>query len=88
MIHRLGGVLVGLMVFASSWRVASLRPGPGLRFLTVAAPLLVLIQIGLGLWSIYSALGLFPVTAHLGVGALLLVVIFLMSLNVRLKGQL
>jgi heme A synthase len=46
------------------------------------APLLVLVQIGLGLWSVYSALGLFPVTAHLGVGALLLVVIFLIYLNV------
>lgn len=82
MIHRIGGVFVGLMVFVASWRVASLRPPSGLRTLAVLAPLLVLVQIGLGLWSIYSALGLFPVTAHLGVGALLLVVMFLMSLNV------
>lgn len=81
MLHRLGGVLVGLMVFATSWRVGGL--GSGLRPLTWIAPLLVLVQIALGLWSIYSALGLFPVTAHLGVGALLLVTMFLMYLSVR-----
>lgn len=80
MLHRLGGILVGLAVLATAWRVASL--GAGLRLLTVLAPLLVLVQIGLGLWSVHSALGLFPVTAHLGVGALLLVVVFLIYLNV------
>lgn len=81
MLHRICGVLVGLAVFATSWRVSSL--GSGARPWSWIAPLLVLIQIGLGLWSIYSALGLFPVTAHLGVGALLLVTMFLMYLNVR-----
>ncbi|HKX13501.1 MAG TPA: COX15/CtaA family protein [bacterium] len=80
MLHRLGGILVGLAVLATAWRVASL--GSALRLLTVLAPLLVLVQIGLGLWSVHSALGLFPVTAHLGVGALLLVVVFLIHLNV------
>ncbi|HKY64340.1 MAG TPA: COX15/CtaA family protein [bacterium] len=79
MLHRLSGIVVGLAVFAAAWRVA--RLDPKLRLLAGLAPLLVLVQIGLGLWSVHSALGLFPVTAHLGVGALLLVVIFLIYLN-------
>ncbi|MCE9624402.1 MAG: COX15/CtaA family protein, partial [Deltaproteobacteria bacterium] len=84
MLHRLGGIVVALMVFLSSWRVAQVgRENPCLRRLALLAPILVLIQVSLGLWSIYSALGLFPVTAHLGVGALLLVTYLLMNLVVR-----
>ncbi|HEX5033130.1 MAG TPA: COX15/CtaA family protein, partial [bacterium] len=65
MLHRLSGIVVGLAVFATTWRVA--RLDSKLRLLAGLATLLVLVQIGLGLWSVHSALGLFPVTAHLGV---------------------
>lgn len=85
MLHRLAGAVVGVVVLATSWRAYRASSGfPALRLLSLAAPALVLLQIGLGLWSVHSALGLFPVTAHLGVGALLLVVFFLMNLGVIL----
>jgi heme A synthase len=44
----------------------------GLRALAVAAPALVLVQGTLGVLSVTSLLHLPTVTAHLGVGALLL----------------
>ncbi len=81
MLHRIVGASVGLLVFITAWRVYRVAEGiPALRRLALVAPCLVTLQIGLGLWSIHSALGLFPVTAHLGTGALLLVSFWLMNL--------
>ncbi|MFO1463856.1 MAG: COX15/CtaA family protein [bacterium] len=83
MLHRIVGMLVALTVYAVSWRVFRSASGVfALRLLAALAPLLVTLQIALGLWSVHSALGLFPVTAHLGVGALLLVSLWLMNLLV------
>jgi heme A synthase len=73
MMHRLFGVMVLLFVTASSvvaFRASAGRPG--VRALALAGPILLVVQIGLGLLSITSFLGVVPVTAHLGVAALTL----------------
>jgi heme A synthase len=66
-LHRLGAVVVAALCIAVALR---LRRFVGSRALLV--PALVLVQIGLGVMSVLSYLGLFYVTAHLGVAALLL----------------
>jgi heme A synthase len=73
MLHRFGAVLVTALVFASAILVArrALR-GSRIRAVAIAAPVLVLIQGTLGVFSVTSLLHLPTVTAHLGVGALLL----------------
>jgi heme A synthase len=73
MLHRFGAVIVTALVFASAILVArrALR-GSRIRAVAIAAPILVLIQGTLGVFSVTSLLHLPTVTAHLGVGALLL----------------
>ena len=72
MLHRLGGIIVAFAVFGCAWQMNRVPgiPKP-MQWLSYASLLLVALQIALGLWSIYSGLGLFPVIAHLGVAALL-----------------
>ncbi len=73
MLHRFGAVVVTALVFTSAILVArrAVR-GSRLRAVAVAAPILVVIQGTLGVFSVTSLLHLPTVTAHLGVGALLL----------------
>jgi cytochrome c oxidase assembly protein subunit 15 len=73
MLHRFGAVVVTILVFTSAILVArrAIR-GSRLRTVAVAAPILVVIQGTLGVFSVTSLLHLPTVTAHLGVGALLL----------------
>jgi heme A synthase len=50
-----------------------LRAGPGrARRAALVAPVLVLLQIGLGAWTVWSLVSVPVVSLHLGVGALLL----------------
>jgi heme A synthase len=73
MLHRFGAVAVAALVIASAVAVSRRAPrGSALRALVIAAPVLVLIQGTLGVFSVTSLLHLPTVTAHLGVGALLL----------------
>ena len=76
MLHRYGAVIVATLVVIVSVAVhrrARGIPGlRGLRALAVAAPTLVLVQGTLGVLSVTTLLHLPTVTAHLGVGALLL----------------
>jgi len=73
MLHRYGAVTVGLLVFAHAYLVARRTPaGHPARRLAIAAPILVLAQITLGILSVTSLLHLHTVTTHLAVGALLL----------------
>lgn len=73
MLHRFGAVMVTVFVIASAILVYRSAPRTSrLRTLCVAAPLLVLIQVTLGVLSVTSLLHLPVVTAHLGTGALLL----------------
>lgn len=72
--HRIFAVVLAIAIVALAvtvWRRAS--GSPRHRTLAVAAVVLVLGQIVLGLVSVAYFLPLFPVTAHLGVAALILV---------------
>jgi heme A synthase len=68
MAHRWMGVLVALMVLPLPIFV---RGDTRLRLLSLAASLLVMGQIGLGIASVLTQLGIVAVTAHLGGAALL-----------------
>ncbi len=85
MVHRIAGVLVAAVVVASAVQTfrAAPRSARGIRLLAGAAPVLVAIQIVLGALSVWSMLGLWQVTAHLGVGALLLADVWLLRLATR-----
>jgi len=84
MVHRFAGAVVGILVIAvaiQTWRAA--RGSRAVRTLALAAPILVLIQITLGVVSVSSMLGLYEVTAHLGGGALLLANTWILYLVTR-----
>lgn len=73
MIHRFGAITVALLVFVHAALVLRRTPaGHPARKLAVAAPILVVVQITLGILSVTSLLHLHTVTSHLAVGALLL----------------
>jgi cytochrome c oxidase assembly protein subunit 15 len=71
MAHRAFAFIVLALVAVSSWRTAR-NAASVVRALAVAAPLLVLVQIALGIATILTFKDLVPLTAHLVVGALLL----------------
>ena len=71
MAHRALALVVLALVFWSSLRTARASAGV-VRWLALAAPALVLVQIGLGIATILTFKDLVPLTAHLLVGALLL----------------
>jgi heme o synthase len=86
-LHRLNAVAVGLLVLASAivtFRRAA-RPSP--RFLGVLAPILVGVQIWLGLRSVTSFLDLATVESHLAVATALLAVLTLTVLGARPQAQ-
>ncbi len=68
-LHRLTAILLGLAIVGTTLMLPPLRGFS--RFIKLALPLLVVVQIALGLESVRSYLGLYQVTTHLGVGALL-----------------
>lgn len=73
MLHRYGAVTLAILVFAHAALVLRRAPeGHVARKLAIAAPVLVLVQIVLGVLSVTSLLHLHTVTTHLAVGALLL----------------
>jgi heme A synthase len=79
MLHRLVALGVALAIFWTSFKVwKRSAPASLLRLLAGTAVFFVLLQISLGLYSVATALALIPVTAHLGLGALLLADLLLM----------
>lgn len=73
MLHRFGAVVVAALVLTHAVLVFRRAQGsPNIRRLAVAAAVLVSVQVTLGVLSVTSLLHLPTVTAHLGVGALLL----------------
>jgi heme A synthase len=71
MAHRAFAFVVLALVTWSSWRIG--RSSRGIvKALALAAPALVVVQIGLGVATILTFKDLVPLTAHLLVGALLL----------------
>ena len=70
-LHRFAGVAVALLVAAAS--LAALRSGSlRARRAALAAPALVVAQILLGAWTVWSLVAVPVVSLHLGAGALLL----------------
>jgi heme A synthase len=70
-LHRIAGVAVALLVTAAA--VAALRAGPSRARLTaLLAPVLVVVQILLGAWTVWSLISVPVVSLHLAAGALLL----------------
>jgi heme A synthase len=91
MLHRFAAVAVtGLVIAATVRLLPELRsPGRGLaRALAVACHALILAQLGLGAASVMSYLSPPTVTAHLGVGALLLGDLWLLFLMTGPEPQL
>jgi heme A synthase len=72
MTHRLLGLVVFAVVAAVAVLVLRDARRTAVRALAALLPLLALGQIALGVWSITSFLDVVPVTAHLGLAALLL----------------
>lgn len=84
--HRLNGLVFALCLFVTAPRLRSqLRreSDASHRVLLTVLPLLTLLQIGLGILSVWSYLGLFYVAAHLGIGALILGGLVLLCLRLR-----
>jgi len=71
MAHRIFAVVVAAAIAAIGVACARRLRGV-LRLLALSLPLLVVGQIGLGVWTVVSLKALVPVELHLGVGALLL----------------
>jgi heme o synthase len=86
-LHRLNAVAVGLLVLASAIVTFRRATRPSLRFLAVAAPILVVVQIWLGLRSVTSFLDLATVESHLAVATALLAVLTLTVLGARPQAQ-
>ena len=81
MAHRILGMIVAAAIIWLSttfWKKS--RGDRRICYLLIAAPLLVLTQVVLGFASVTTRLGVVPVTAHLGVAALLLGVMVSLSL--------
>ncbi|HVO29250.1 MAG TPA: COX15/CtaA family protein [bacterium] len=73
MAHRVLAVLVGIAVVSTSITVLrASAANRAARLLALVAPGLVIVQIFLGMMSVMTAKDVLTVTAHLGVGALLL----------------
>ncbi len=85
-VHRLNGLLFALALFVTAPRLRHFlrrETDAARRALLLALPLLMLVQIGLGILSVWSYLGLFYVTAHLGIGALLWGGLVILCLSLR-----
>jgi protoheme IX farnesyltransferase len=81
-LHRLTAVAVAVLVIVSSAVTYRLARGRlGLRLLALAAPVLVCVQIGLGLYAVTSFLNLATVEAHLAVATALLATQLLVALR-------
>jgi len=86
-LHRLNAVAVGLLVLASAIVTLRRAARPSLRFLAALAPILVGVQIWLGLRSVTSFLDLATVESHLAVATALLAVLALTVLAARPQAQ-
>ena len=83
MVHRYTAILVTAVVIAAAVQgIKAARAGNGQLALWAAAlaPCLVLVQIGLGVLTVITGIGLVEVTAHLAVGALLFADMFVLYL--------
>jgi protoheme IX farnesyltransferase len=86
-LHRLNAVAVACLVLASAVVTFRRAARPSLRFLAALAPVLVGVQIWLGLRSVTSFLDLVTVESHLAVATALLATLVLTVLVSRPQGQ-
>lgn len=85
--HRAAAVLVSILVIAVAVKLfRAARQSRYVRWLAASAVALLVAQVTLGLLSVWSLLGLWQVTSHLGVGALLLANLWLLWLSTRAVG--
>jgi heme A synthase len=82
-VHRLFALVVLGHLVGMAITVAKNAPTRTVKLLGIAAPLLAVVQIALGILSITSFLDVLPVTAHLGVAAALLVDCVILHLVAR-----
>jgi heme A synthase len=85
-VHRLHGIIFAIVLFIAlpRLRLRLRRHSDRLRrALLIALPIGVLLQITLGLLSVWYYLALFYVTAHLGLGALLLAGLVVLCFRLR-----
>src|SRR5450432_2317776 len=85
-LHRLNAVAVACLVLASSIVTLRRAARPALRVLAVLAPILVGVQIWLGIRSVQSCLDLVTVESHLAVATALLATMALTVLAARPNG--
>ncbi|HTP51019.1 MAG TPA: COX15/CtaA family protein [Anaeromyxobacteraceae bacterium] len=71
MLHRMAGVVAALLATAAGL-LALRHGGTRARRAAALAPLLALLQLGLGAWTVWSLIAVPVVSLHLAVGALLL----------------
>lgn len=84
MLHRWMGVLLAILITAVGIRGArSLPAGTVPARLLKLSILLVFTQIGFGLWSVYSGLGVMEVSLHLGLGALIWIIFVYLNFLTR-----
>jgi heme A synthase len=84
MFHRLFALVVlGVVTAAAVVTVRAAHGRPWVRAIAIAAPLLGVLQIGLGLLSITTFLDVVPVTAHLGVAVAMLTSMLSLTLIAR-----
>src|SRR5450432_2621969 len=86
-LHRLNAVAVALLVIASAVLTFRRATRPSLRVLAGVAPILVGVQIWLGLRSVTTFLDLATVESHLAVATALLGVLALTVLGARPEAQ-
>jgi protoheme IX farnesyltransferase len=85
-LHRLNAVAVGCLVLASAVVTFRRAARPSLRLLAALAPILVGVQIWLGLRSVTTFLDLLTVESHLAVATALLATLVLTVLLSRPQG--
>jgi len=86
--HRLGGLIVAGLIIWLTIRVLR-QPGISSHIVrhAIVAVGLVVLQIGLGVFTVLSRLSLHVATTHLAVGAALLGLMVLLSARLRLEGR-
>jgi heme A synthase len=83
MLHRIVGVLAGVLVIYAAVRLLRHAATAAARRLAIASIVLVLVQIALGVITVLSMRGLVEVELHLAGGALLLADLWLLTLLTR-----
>jgi heme A synthase len=82
MLHRYFGIVLGvaLIVWGLYWFIRMNRAPEVWRWIAIGVPVLTLVQVILGIVTITTNIGIVEVTAHLGIGALLLLNLFALTL--------